>query len=174
MVLLPITTVRQLEPGYLLGEFAAALDGTAVTLQPASDAEGFTAPGRQGMPFYGGTVVYRTELDTEACVAEIAVADFAAPCIRVRVDGRDAGLIAWAPFTVRTSLTRGRHTLELVCYGNRNNTFGPIHNRRIADPHYYILPSSWDVDANYTEGYCFQETGILSAPVIRLFKEEAQ
>ncbi len=172
-VQLPITIVRQLEPGYLLGEFAATLEGTTVTLSPAADAVGFTAPGRQGMPFYGGTVIYRTALDTEDCVAEIAVADFAAPCIRVLVDGRDAGLIAWAPFTVRTPLTRGRHTLELVCYGNRNNTFGPIHNRRIADPHYYIVPSSWDADADYTEGYCFQETGILSAPVIRLFKEEA-
>lgn len=171
-VLLPVTTVRQLEPAYLLGEFTVALDGTAVTLHPAADAVGFTAPGRLGMPFYGGTVIYRTEVDTEDCVAEIAVTDFAAPCIRVLADGQDVGLIAWAPFAVRTPLTRGRHTLELVCYGNRNNTFGPIHNRRIADGEYYIVPSSWDADANYTDVYCFQETGILSAPVIRLFREE--
>lgn len=169
-VLLPVTVVRQLEPCYLLGEFAVITDGVAITLRPATPlAIGFTAPGRYGMPFYGGTVIYRTQIDTEECMAEVSVPDFAAPCIRLLVDGVDAGLIAWAPFTVRVPLSRGQHQLEFVCYGNRNNTFGPIHNRRITDSNYYVVPCSWEAVDTFSETYCLQETGILSAPIIRLY-----
>ena len=70
----------------------------------------------------------------------------------------------------RLDLDAGDHEIEFVCYGNRNNTFGPIHNKRIADPLYYTGPMAWANNELRTEDFCFQKVGILAPPVIELYK----
>jgi len=163
----------QHEPCYLLGDFDAELeeDNLCIKEKITNEIE-FKAITEQGMPFYGGNLSYKTKICTEECIAEIAVEKFVAPCIRVFVDGKDAGLIAFSPFKVCTELTEGEHELEFVCYGNRNNTFGPIHNIKIEDPNYYIMPSAWDYKSElYTDSYCFQKVGISESPKIRLHKK---
>lgn len=161
------------EPCYILGDFDSSVDLDRIYIKKRSSDEIAFAPiTEQGMSFYGGNISYQTSFYTEECKAEIAVEKFTAPCIRVFVDGKNIGLIAFSPFKVYTELSEGEHELELVCYGNRNNTFGPIHNIKIEDPNYYIMPSAWDYKSElYTDGYCFQKVGILESPKIKLRKK---
>lgn len=165
--------IRAQEPCYILGDFDSCVEFDRIYIKKSgSDKIAFRSITKQGMPFYGGNISYKTKLYTEACRAEIAVEKFTAPCIRVWVDGEDAGLIAFSPFNIHTELSAGEHEVEFVCYGNRNNTFGPIHNIRIEDPDYYITPSAWNYNNElYTDSYCFQEVGILARPEIRLYKK---
>ncbi len=166
------SAIRTQEPCYILGDFDSCVDLDRIYIKKrSSDKIAFESITKQGMPFYGGNISYKTKLYTEKCRAEIAVEKFAASCIRVFVDGKDIGLIAFSPFNVHTELEDGEHEIEFVCYGNRNNTFGPIHNIRIEDPDYYIMPSAWDYNNElYTDSYCFQKVGILEVPEIRLYK----
>ena len=124
------------------------------------------------MPFYGGNITYSTEIDTTEGTVRITVSDFGAPCVRVFIDGEDAGLIAFAPFAVEKELSEGRHRIDFLCYGNRNNTFGPVHNKRMNDMDYYIEPDAWEQSCEFwRNGYFLQDTGILSGPVIGLLKK---
>lgn len=171
---IPVSEIYQLEPCYISGEFCVEVKGSLIVLKPNKDDKiNFTPLCNQGMPFYSGNISYKSKFYSEECVAEIVVENFAAPCIKVLIDGNDAGLIAFSPFSVKTRLSQGEHQIELICYGNRNNTFGPIHNKRINDPYYYITPSSWDYEeGNFSENYVFQETGILESPIIRFYIQE--
>lgn len=162
------------EPCYILGDFDACVDADRIYIKKrSSDIIAFESITKQGMPFYGDNISYKIRFYAPECKAEIAVKKFGAPCIRVFVDGKDIGLIAFSPFNVCTELEEGEHEIEFVCYGNRNNTFGPIHNIKIDDPDYYIMPSAWDYKSElYTDSYRFQETGILESPEIRLYKNK--
>ncbi len=169
---LPFSELYNLEACYLLGDFLTYVDGTNITLKHINDNNiAFKALCEQGLDFYGGNITYEMEIETDNCEAEIVLEDFAAHCIRVFIDGEDAGLIALAPFSVRVPLKKGKHKLELLCYGNRNNTFGPIHNPKINDPDCYVGPWSWTTaDGEYLEENCLQKVGILKKPIIKFYK----
>ena len=167
----PFSERSRLEACYLLGEFDVKLASCMTTIIPPSKEIGFGAVSAQGMPFYGGNVSYYTEIETEECMARFHVANFGAHCVRVFVDGEDAGLIALAPFVVEKKLKAGKHVVEFLCYGNRNNTFGPVHNCRMTDSNYYIEPDVWEKSCKYWRpAYFFQDTGILSSPIIEFLK----
>ena len=168
-----LSEIRTIEPCYISGDFNSDVSLDKIRIKRRNTDEiAFGSITKQGMPFYGGSISYKTRFYTEECRAEIAVEKFGAPCIRVFVDGRDIGLIAFSPFKVYTELEEGEHKVEFVCYGNRNNTFGPIHNKKIADPDYYIMPSAWDYsDELYIDSYCFGDVGILGSPEIKLYKK---
>ena len=162
---------KRIEPCYLLGDFDVILSGCTAKIYEPANTIGFGPVSGQGMPFYGGNLIYECETQTSDCMARITVSDFGAPCVRVFVDGEDAGLIALAPFAVNKELTKGKHKFEFVCYGNRNNTLGPVHNSRINDSDYYITPVSWEKRCEFWgQSYFFQDTGILSGPVIEFFE----
>lgn len=164
---LPFSAAGMIEPCYLLGEFDVTLRGCNPTIHQPSNRIGFGPLATQGMPFYGGNITYSTEIDTTEGTARITVSDFGAPCVRVFIDGEDAGLIAFAPFAVEKELSEGRHRIDFLCYGNRNNTFGPVHNKRMNDMDYYIEPDAWEQSCEFwRNGYFLQDTGILSGPAV--------
>lgn len=169
----PFSAWAAMEPCYLLGEFDVTLKGCNATIHRPSHTIGFGPLTNQGMPFYGGNVIYGTEIETPNCKARITVSDFGAHCLRAFIDGEDAGLIAFAPFAVEKQLSAGKHRLEILCYGNRNNTFGPVHNKRMKDGDYYVEPVAWEPDCEFwRSGYFLQDTGILSGPVIEFLEKE--
>ena len=56
---------------------------------------------RQGLPFYGGSITYSMhfEMDREKDIL-VKVPHFTAPVLEVWIDGKRAGLIAFAPHTL--------------------------------------------------------------------------
>lgn len=169
---LRFSVAGMIEPCYLLGEFDVVLKGSKALLCPPSHTIGFGPLAMQGMPFYGGNITYSTTIDTPECTARITIRDFGSHCVRVFVDGEDAGLIAFSPFAVEKDLLAGEHQIEFRCYGNRNNTFGPVHNNRMKDGDYCVEPDAWEKSNEFfRSGYFLQDTGILSEPVIELLKK---
>ena len=167
----PFSSLGMIEACYLLGDFDVRLEENGVCIYPASQEIHYGALSAQGMPFYGGNLLYCTSAETPEGTIVIRVSDFGAPCVRVFVDGEDAGLIALAPFTIKKKLQAGRHSFAFVCFGNRNNTLGPVHNCRMTDPDYYITPASYEKNSGFwEERYFFQDTGILSTPVFEVYE----
>ena len=164
-VTVPIGRRVGAEACYLLGDFSVSARGakTALGLPVRSLCFGdYTA---QGLPFYGGNVTYRLEIETGGDFL-VTASNFRAPLLRVDVDGKRAGVIAWAPYTLQVSALPGKHTVELTAFGNRYNTFGAIHN---ADQQFFFPgnPSSWRTQGSaWSREYRLKPAGILVSPVI--------
>ena len=121
------------------------------------------------MPFYGGNVIYKTEIETPNCSAVIRANYFRGALIKVLIDGKDKGVIAFSPYKLRVDgLTKGKHTVEFVLFGTRINTFGGMHN--VTQPK-WVGPNFWrSNDYRWCYEYVLKDTGILSSPVIEIYE----
>ena len=92
------------------------------------------------------------------------------PLPRVKVDGKDCGVIAYAPYSTKLrNIEKGKHRIEITLYGNRYNTFGPLHDVSATR---YVGPMAWSTqNDSWTYSYRFKETGILAEPVVRVYKK---
>ncbi len=123
----------QLEMCYLLGGFAVKADGAQARITGPLGSVGIGDWREQGMPFYSGSVVFRTPISVKPGDGErlfVEVPEFAGACVRVLVDGRQAGIIGWQPHEVEiTDLVRKAADVELAVevIGHRRNAFGPLH-----------------------------------------------
>ena len=154
---------------YLLGEFNVLVEGTERTLVPASGEIGFSDISRQGLAFYGGNVIYDAEAEVPAGDMQIHVSHYRGALIRVAVDGEDQGVIAYAPYDLTVkNVTAGRHKITLTLFGNRYNTFGALHD--VENP-VWVGPDLWRTKGDrWMYEYNLRETGILSGPVISVYK----
>ena len=121
------------------------------------------------MPFYGGNVRYKMTFDAPAGKAEICVSHYRGALMRVFLDGEDKGALIYSPYKVEIpDLTAGEHTLEIVLYGNRANTFGALH---LADESVtWLGPVAWySVGAQYSYEYQLKPFGILKAPTVTVY-----
>lgn len=160
---IPFGRKTNLENLYLLGDFGVEVRGTAAVITDRPEKLYFGDITGQRFPFYGGNVNYQMhfELESEGEVA-VRVPHFAAPVLEVTIDGRSAGLIAFAPHTLQAGwLAPGVHTLEICAYGSRFNTFGMLHN---ANPEYkWYGPDSYRTSgSDWSEAWCLRPAGILS------------
>lgn len=121
-----------LEMVYLRGNFAVRGQDKVPTLAalPAELRLGdWTA---QGLPFYAGNVTYRQEVDLALGKKERALlllGEWRGAAVRVKVNGAEAGVIAWAPFALEiTKLLRpGANLIEMEVLGHHRNSHGPLH-----------------------------------------------
>ena len=158
------------EPSYLLGDFDVRLQGTKKSIYPPSKTIGFGSITHQGLPFYGGNLVYETEIDTPHCTIEIRVGHYIGALIQVLIDGKKSRKIVFPPYCVRVEgISQGKHKIQFILYGNRNNTFGSLHNlsheKRFGPPYWYP-----DENA-FTCSYMLEGTGIISSPVITVLTD---
>lgn len=160
------------EPCYLLGDFDVELLGAEACLHKKRSRYSWQGAEVQGMPFYGGNLIYRTELQLDAGHYEIEATKFRAPLILVKVDGRTAGRIAYSPYRVTFDITEKKtHVIELHAFGNRVNTFGAVHN--CDEREVYFDPNAWrTLGDGWSYEYQLKKTGILKAPVIRKLAEK--
>ncbi|MCL2298854.1 MAG: hypothetical protein FWC27_01750, partial [Firmicutes bacterium] len=126
---------------------------------------------RQGLPFYGGNVVYHAKLELpEGGRCALEAAHFAQPVLSVAMDGAERGPIALSPW--RAALGRpceGTHRVDITACGNRVNTFGALHNCNYADN--WFGPGAWRTEGcGWTYEYRLKESGVLAAP--RVLAEE--
>lgn len=160
-----------LENMYLLGNFRVKLDGSNARIQDWDTAGNagielgdITV---QGMPFYTGNVDYTFEVNAEAQTEYfIRVPRFNAPVMAIYVDGSKTGLIAYAPY--RTSLgvlDVGKHEIRVCLYGNRQNSFGALHNANQKNK--WIGPTAYrTTGVDWTDDYMLRPMGILSEILI--------
>ena len=122
-----------LEIVYLLGDFGVTLAGgqARIVAAPAQLKIGdWTA---QGLPFYAGSVCYRRDVVTPRLAKGerlfVRVPGYRGVAVRVLVNGRQAGFIAWEPAEADiTDLVEGdAFELGIELLGHRRNSHGPLH-----------------------------------------------
>lgn len=165
----PITKRIGLENYFLLGDFDVYVRGCEKKIYKKSEKIGFSDITSQGMPFYGGNIIYKTEIDVPASTLKIRVNRYRGALLKVYIDGKDAGNIVYPPYTLKIeNVSKGKHVVEFKVFGNRVNTFGPIHDSsrskwtgRVA---WYTEKYEWSYE------YEPKATGIISSPVIEVIK----
>lgn len=166
----PISERTFTEASFLLGSFSARVDGTEITIAAPKDKIGFGSIVDKGLPFYGANLTYKCEFDApEECVAVIHANDYRGALISVSVDGKPAGKIVYAPYSVEVPVSKGKHIAELTLFGNRHNCFGALHN---ANPSWnWFGPNAWWTSGDgWSYEYRFRPIGIMRSPVIKLEK----
>jgi hypothetical protein len=164
-----------LEICYLLGAFDVALDGARAAVRAESPGVAFGDWTRHGMPFYAGGVIWRTDValpvhEDERVLLEAPA--FAGACVRVLVDGAQAGVIAWEPRELDiTDFVVGKDSFELgvELVGHRRNAFGPLHH--VPTRPAWTGPAefrTWRDEARWRDDYALVPVGLLTPPRLSL------
>ena len=163
-IAMPYGRTANPEAVYVLGDFGVEVQGIHCTLTDKPPAIAFGDITRQGLPFYGGNLVYRMEAELAPGRYELAVSAYRAPLLRVIVDGEDRGALVFAPYRVAFDIAEaGSHVIEIKAFGSRVNTFGQLHNA--CRDGVWWGPGSWRTrDCEWTYEYNFWPQGVLKSP----------
>lgn len=159
------TKVSTLESLYLLGDFGVKVFGrNAVITEPVRKLC-FGSIVNQGLPFYGGNIKYKCEIEAGKDTA-ISIPHFYQPVLSVDVDSKRIGTIAVSPFRLDLGdIEEGKHLLEITAYGNRINTFGPVHNCDTANK--WFGPDGFRTrEAKWSYEYRLHDCGIEVTPFL--------
>jgi hypothetical protein len=156
-----------IEAAYILGDFGVQVAGAYCTLTAPVKSLGFGDITRQGLPFYGGNLSYHLEAESGNGGLTLSVSSYAGHLLKVKADGKEAGIIAYSPYQLDLSgLAGGKHAIELICFGSRINTFGQLHASDRTPGHWWG-PNSWrSLGPAWTYEYRFWPQGILKSPEI--------
>lgn len=157
--------VSTLEACYLLGDFGVEVAGTSFKITAPVRSLEFGDWTRQGLPFYGGNVTYKLQLNAPSD-SHIMLNQSVQPVCSVSVDGSKGNIVALSPYTAPLGdISSGEHTVAIKAYGNRFNTFGALHNADIACR--WHGPDAWRRrDTRWTNEYRLLPCGILTAPLL--------
>ena len=129
----PFTMYHELEPAYLLGDFALkpADNGFIISPdQPISLDQGWNL---QGHPFYSEGVLYRESFDVKKPAGRyvVALSKWYGSVAKVSVNGKPAGYIDTPPWEcdVTKWVKRGANHIEITVIGTLKNTLGPHHGK---------------------------------------------
>jgi len=158
-----------LEVMFILGDFSVEVSGADCRITGKPPEVGLRSWTEQGLPFYGGSVTFRKRMQVDPREGErvfVEVPHFGGACVRVLVDGQEAGIIGWQPHEMDvTPLCEGKGEIELgvEVVAHRRNTFGPLHLKdpkpRFVGPDQFI--STGD---EWQDAYHLVPCGLLSAP----------
>lgn len=169
-VKLPFGRRTNVEWCYVLGNFGVKCEGAVSTIIADTDKLGFSDICTQGMPFYGGNIVYKAERSTPKCRAAIHTPFYRGALVKVYVDGKLAGINAFSPYKAEIDLSAGAHTFEFELFGTRINTFGGMHN--VTRP-IWVGPNFWRTEGDaWCYEYNLKPVGILASPIIELFESD--
>lgn len=131
----PFTLYAELEPVYILGDFRLEASGRGFRILPPRKLE--MGPWKdQGLPFYGGSVRYETELTLEdesvpGRRVHIRLGRWEGSDAQVIVNGLPAGSAAFPPYVcdITDFVKDGVNSVAVVVTGTLKNTLGPHHGR---------------------------------------------
>lgn len=153
---------------YLLGSFGVKVKGTSVTVKDAPRTLGTGNWVTQGLPFYSGSVAYRRRIRPRLARGErlfVEVPSYAGTAVRVLVDGRVAGIIAWEPNEVEITrfATGGAVDLAIEVVSHRRNSHGPLH---LTDRNpFWTGPGEFVTEGSkWTEEYVLKPCGLMAPP----------
>lgn len=161
---MPFSPKRMVEACYLLGDFGVEVSGRHAKITPPVRTLKWGDWTRQGLPFYAGNVTYHAGLPPANGQVSVCFPHFKAPTMRVSLDGKDCGPVAFSPFRVDLP-GPGRRGLDITAFGNRANCFGPVHYPEDDIPWYG--PTAYMSDgAQWAYEYHLRPMGILTAPIV--------
>ena len=162
----PFGEKTNLEWSYLLGDFGVRIAGKRAVVTELLTTINFGDFTTQGLPFYAGNIKYIVELDVKEGTYGLQVNKFRAPLLKVSLDGGAWQRIAYAPYEVNLGhISKGKHKLELISYGNRVNTFGTVHN--CDETTKWYGPNEWRSEGErFAYEYQIKKMGILKTPVV--------
>ena len=161
-----------LEALFLLSDFGVTVKGTSVTMtEPVCDLT-LGDWGKQGLPFYSSAVTYMAEFPFRVGKNKrvfLVLPRWKGCCVRVLVNGREAGIIAWEPHELdMTAFAKsGKNDLRIQVVSSRRNAFGPLHQ---ADPeNRWTGPEEFATKGKrWVDSYNLKPHGLLAAPVIEI------
>ncbi len=127
----PMTIYNEIEPAYLLGDFAlkAVDSGFVITPEKALKSGRWN---KQGLPFYSADVSYTQTFNISQTGDRhfVKLTDWYGSVAEIVVNGRTAGYIYHQPWEcdVTEFITAGTNTIEVVVTGTLRNMLGPHHN----------------------------------------------
>ena len=156
-----------IESSYIIGDFDVKVSGVNKTIVAPSSTIGYGNIVDQGMPFYGGNICYKQVIDVEMDGDyEVLINAYRGATLRAYMDGKDLGILAFAPYFVKCNLTAGKHELVVKLYGNRKNTFGSLHHGNKA--YNWYGPDHWYPSREeFRYEYILAKTGVLASPILR-------
>ncbi|MCL2477884.1 MAG: hypothetical protein FWF22_00175, partial [Treponema sp.] len=170
---LPYGKKVDVESCYLLGNFSVKVQGKICTMGAPVASLAFGDITRQGLPFYGGNLVYHLEAECKASPGKstgtlvIEASSWRFMLLKVAVDGKDRGVIAYAPYRLEIGgLAPGKHKIDITGFGCRVNTFGQLHNS-MGHEGFWWGPNSWRTEGpGWSYEYLFWPQGVLKSPEI--------
>lgn len=165
---IPMKRTRNVEWCYLLGDFGVHLSGRHARLTAPVRTLAWGDWTKQGLPFYGGNVIYHCQLDTTAMApGELAVDHrFSNPLLDVAINQGPAQAVAFAPFRAALPAARGRLAIDITAYGNRANCFGSLHDANKYNT--WFGPPAWRTTGDHWSlEYQLRPMGILVAPIVK-------
>ncbi|MDD2708789.1 MAG: glycosyl hydrolase [Verrucomicrobiae bacterium] len=159
-----------LESLYFVGEFGVAWKKRRPVIEKLPESLALGDWGKQGFPCYGGAISYGLTVKCpaggkHACFLELSA--WEGVMIRVMVNGRKAGAIAWHPYELDLTpfLTAGENRLEIQVLGSRRNLFGPLHHAG-AYP-IWTGPGQFVSEGKmWTDDYVMIPCGLMKPPVL--------
>lgn len=156
---------------YLLGQFGVRVYGTETLLVSLPGKLGFGDVCPQGLPFYGANVTYHFDVELP-CDGQLNIRAnaYRGALIAVALDGQRRDRIVFPPYdAVLENVTAGKHTVSLTLFGNRHNSFAPLHQVNLRNSH--MNPRAWRSKGDdWCYEYNLQPFGILKAPEITILK----
>ncbi len=167
-VIIPYHAFQDVEYLYLLGDFSVQVAGRNTMIQPPVMDLAFGDVCSQGLPFYGANITYDLPVETVKGKLKLEITQFRCPVIKVALDGEEKGYIAFSPYSLELGeVEEGRHVISITAFGNRVNTFGPIHNCNHTE--HWIGPDAWRSEgAAWAYEYQLKKTGILVSPRVTI------
>ncbi len=159
--------INSVEAYYLLGNFGVKVHGPFAFITEMPKALYFESLTDQDLAFYSGNVHYRFEIKGGGKKA-LEIAKYRGAVIKVLVDGKEKGYIDFPPYRLPLGdLPEGKHTVEMILYGNRANTFAPLHSLSETLSWTFTGSRAWNTsDRFWIPEYQLKRFGILSAPRI--------
>ncbi len=155
-----------LESVFILGKFGVKLQGYTSAITAIPKKISFGTIGEQGFPFYGGNVTYKLPVNVKNNCLTLCASDYIGTLLSASLDGEEIGKIAYPPCISKAeNVKNGEHLLEVTLFGNRYNTFGPIH--LVNEKESWHGPDAWRSERNnFSYEYVLRKIGLLKAPVI--------
>jgi len=156
-----------LEIVYLLGGFGTAVRGTEVAVTAAPRHLRLGDWTKQGLSFYGGSVTYRCTIRPKVSARQrvfVQLDGYRGTAAAVSINGRRAGITAWAPHEVEITdlLDGGAAELAIEVLGSRRNSHGPLHLKQMPP---WVGPGCFtDRGDNRKEGYNLVPCGLMTPP----------
>ncbi len=136
-----LTYDMEIECIYLIGQFSVSCGSfTALEREAVRTKECFSLaePNKevmlanieqQGYPFFAGVMTLEKEFELSDTQYGIRFHKKNVNVVKVRVNGKDAGIILWRPYELDLSpyLKAGKNLVELTLYGSLRNLLGPHH-----------------------------------------------